>query len=160
MSDLYEIPVTTIDGSEQTLAEYRGKVMLIVNVASQCGFTPQYEGLERLHRELGTKGLAVLGFPCNQFGAQEPGDAEEIKKFCALKYDVSFPMFAKIDVNGADTHPLYAHLKREKRGLLGTEAVKWNFTKFLVGKDGAVLERYAPNDTPEKIRGDLLKLLD
>jgi glutathione peroxidase len=131
-----------------------------VNVASQCGFTPQYEGLEKLHRELGAKGLAVLGFPCNQFGAQEPGDAEEIKKFCALKYDVSFPMFAKIDVNGANTHPLYALLKREKRGLLGTEAVKWNFTKFLVGKDGTVLERYAPNDTPEKIRGDLLALLD
>jgi glutathione peroxidase len=159
VSDLYEIPVTTIDGTEQTLAEYRGKVMLIVNVASQCGFTPQYEGLERLHRELGAQGLAVLGFPCNQFGAQEPGDAEEIKKFCALKYDVSFPLFAKIDVNGAHTHPLYARLKREKPGLLGTEAVKWNFTKFLVGKDGTVLERYGSNDTPEKIRGDLLKLL-
>lgn len=160
MSDLYEIPVTTLDGTDETLAKYRGKVLLIVNVASQCGFTPQYEGLEKLHRELGAKGLAVLGFPCNQFGAQEPGDAEEIKKFCALKYDVSFPMFAKIDVNGANTHPLYALLKREKRGLLGTEAVKWNFTKFLVGKDGTVLERYAPNDTPEKIRGDLLALLD
>jgi glutathione peroxidase len=159
VSDLYEIPVTTIDGTAQTLAEYRGKVMLIVNVASQCGFTPQYEGLERLHRELGAQGLAVLGFPCNQFGAQEPGDAEEIKKFCALKYDVSFPLFAKIDVNGAHTHPLYARLKREKPGLLGTEAVKWNFTKFLVGKDGTVLERYGSNDTPEKIRGDLLKLL-
>jgi glutathione peroxidase len=160
VSDLYEIPVTTLDGTDETLAKYRGKVLLIVNVASQCGFTPQYEGLEKLHRELGAKGLAVLGFPCNQFGAQEPGDAEEIKKFCALKYDVSFPMFAKIDVNGANTHPLYALLKREKRGLLGTEAVKWNFTKFLVGKDGTVLERYAPNDTPEKIRGDLLALLD
>jgi glutathione peroxidase len=160
VSDLYEIPVTTLDGTDETLAKYRGKVLLIVNVASQCGFTPQYEGLEKLHRELGAKGLAVLGFPCNQFGAQEPGDAEEIKKFCALKYDVSFPMFAKIDVNGENTHPLYALLKREKRGLLGTEAVKWNFTKFLVGKDGTVLERYAPNDTPEKIRGDLLALLD
>ena len=159
MSDLYELPVTTIDGTEQTLAEYRGTVMLIVNVASQCGFTPQYQGLERLHRELGPKGLSVLGFPCNQFGGQEPGDAEEIKKFCALKYDVSFPMFAKIDVNGADAHPLYALLKRAKPGLLGTEAVKWNFTKFLVGKDGTVLERYGSNDTPEKIRGDLLKLL-
>jgi glutathione peroxidase len=159
VSDLFEIPVTTIDGTEQTLAEYRGKVLLIVNVASQCGFTPQYEGLERLHRELGPQGLAVLGFPCNQFGGQEPGDAEEIKNFCSLKYDVSFPMFAKIDVNGANAHPLYALLKREKPGLLGTEAVKWNFTKFLVGKDGAVLERYGSNDTPEKIRGDLLKLL-
>jgi len=159
VSDLYEIPVTTIDGTEQTLAEYRGKVLLIVNVASQCGFTPQYEGLERLHRELGPQGLAVLGFPCNQFGAQEPGDAEEIKKFCALRYEVSFPMFAKIDVNGASAHPLYALLKREKPGLLGTEAVKWNFTKFLVGKDGTVLARYGSNDTPEKIRGDLLKLL-
>jgi glutathione peroxidase len=159
VSDLFAISVTTIDGTEQTLAEYRGKVLLIVNVASQCGFTPQYEGLERLQRELGDKGLAVLGFPCNQFGGQEPGDAEEIKNFCSLKYDVSFPMFAKIDVNGANAHPLYELLKREKPGLLGTEAVKWNFTKFLVGKDGAVLERYGSNDTPEKIRGDLLKLL-
>ncbi len=158
-ADIYQIPVTTLDGTETTLDPYRGNVMLIVNVASQCGFTPQYEGLEVLHRELGPKGLAVLGFPCNQFGAQEPGDAEEIKKFCALKYDVSFPLFAKIDVNGSGAHPLYAHLKHAKPGLLGTEAVKWNFTKFLVAKDGTVLERYAPNDTPEKIRGDLEKHL-
>lgn len=155
MANIYEIPVTALDGTEQTLAPYAGKVMLIVNTASQCGFTPQYTGLEALHRELGPKGLVVLGFPCNQFGAQEPGDAEEIKKFCSLTYDVTFPMFAKIDVNGDGTHPLFAHLKKEKPGLLFTEAIKWNFTKFLVGRDGRVLKRYAPNDTPEEIRKEI-----
>lgn len=159
MSDIHDIPVTTIDGEERTLAEYRGKAMLIVNVASQCGFTPQYRGLETLHRELGPNGLAVLGFPCNQFGAQEPGDAEEIKKFCNLSYDVSFPLFAKVEVNGSGTHPLYQHLKREKPGLLGTGAIKWNFTKFLVAPDGTVLKRYAPNDTPEDIRKDIEAVL-
>jgi glutathione peroxidase len=159
MASLYEIPVKTIDGTEQTLAPYQGKVLVIVNTASQCGFTPQYKGLETLHRELGPKGVEVLGFPCNQFGAQEPGDEDEIKSFCSLTYDVSFPMFAKIDVNGEHTHPLYQHLKSEKPGLLGTEAIKWNFTKFLVGRDGTVLKRYAPTDTPESIRADVEKAL-
>lgn len=159
MSTLYDIPVTTIDGTETTLAAHRGDVMLIVNVASQCGFTPQYTGLERLHKELGPKGLAVLGFPCNQFGEQEPGNADEIKNFCSLTYDVSFPLFAKVEVNGAGTHPLYAHLKRERPGLLGTESVKWNFTKFLVSRDGRVLARFAPTDTPEGIRADIERAL-
>jgi len=159
VASLYDIPIQTIDGTEQTLAPYEGKVLLIVNTASQCGFTPQYKGLEVLHRELGAKGAEVLGFPCNQFGSQEPGNAEEIKSFCSLTYDVSFPMFAKIDVNGEHTHPLYRHLKGEKPGLLGTEAIKWNFTKFLVGRDGTVLKRYAPKDTPESIRADMEKAL-
>ena len=159
MASLYDIPVTTIDGTEQTLAPYQGKVLVIVNTASQCGFTPQYKGLEALHRELGPKGVEVLGFPCNQFGSQEPGDEEEIKSFCSLTYDVSFPMFAKIDVNGERTHPLYRHLKSERPGLLGTEAIKWNFTKFLVGRDGTVLKRYAPTDTPESMRADIERAL-
>jgi glutathione peroxidase len=159
MSSIYEIPVTTIDGREETLAPYRGKVMLIVNTASQCGFTPQYTGLEALHRELGPRGLAVLGFPCNQFGAQEPGDAQEIQRFCSLTYDVTFPLYAKLDVNGTGTHPLWAHLKKERLGLLGTEAVKWNFTKFLVARDGRVLKRFAPNDTPEHIRSEIERAL-
>ena len=159
MSAIYEIPVPTMDGREETLERYRGQVMLIVNTASQCGFTPQYKGLEQLHRELGPKGLAVLGFPCNQFGAQEPGDADEIKKFCSLSYDVTFPLYAKVEVNGGHSHPLWAHLKREKRGLLGTEAIKWNFTKFLVARDGRVLKRFAPNDTPEEIRGEIERAL-
>ena len=159
MSAIYEIPVQTMDGREETLEPYRGQVMLIVNTASQCGFTPQYKGLEQLHRELGPKGLAVLGFPCNQFGAQEPGDADEIKKFCSLSYDVTFPLYAKVEVNGSHSHPLWAHLKREKRGLLGTEAIKWNFTKFLVARDGRVLKRFAPNDTPEEIRAEIERAL-
>ncbi len=155
MTTLYDIPVRTIDGHEQTLAPFQGKVLLIVNTASACGLTPQYAGLEALHRELGPKGLAVLGFPCNQFGAQEPGSEAEIKAFCSLNYDVSFPMFAKIDVNGDESHPLYRHLKAAQPGLLGTEAVKWNFTKFLVGRDGTVLKRYAPTDPPDAIRADV-----
>jgi glutathione peroxidase len=155
MTTLYDIPVRTIDGHEQTLAPFQGKVLLIVNTASACGLTPQYAGLEALHRELGPKGLAVLGFPCNQFGAQEPGSEAEIKAFCSLNYDVSFPMFAKIDVNGDETHPLYRHLKAAQPGLLGTEAIKWNFTKFLVGRDGTVLKRYAPTDPPDAIRADV-----
>jgi glutathione peroxidase len=159
MASLYDIPVKSIDGAEQTLAPYQGKVLVIVNTASQCGFTPQYKGLERLHRELGPKGVEVLGFPCNQFGSQEPGNEEEIKSFCSRTYDVSFPMFAKVDVNGEHAHPLYEHLKSEKPGLLGTEAIKWNFTKFLVGRDGKVLKRYAPTDTPESIRADVEKAL-
>ncbi len=155
MTTLYDIPVRTIDGHEQTLAPFQGKVLLIVNTASACGLTPQYAGLEALHRELGPEGFAVLGFPCNQFGAQEPGSEAEIKAFCSLNYDVSFPMFAKIDVNGDETHPLYRHLKAAQPGLLGTEAIKWNFTKFLVGRDGTVLKRYAPTDPPDAIRADV-----
>lgn len=152
---IYDISVNAPDGSVQTLAPYRGKVLLIVNTASACGFTPQYKGLEAMHRELGDKGFAVLGFPCNQFGAQEPGDADEIQRFCSLTYDVTFPLFAKIEVNGGGTHPLFAHLKHARPGLLGTEAIKWNFTKFLVGRDGTVLKRFAPTDTPEEIRGEI-----
>lgn len=150
-TSIYDIPVRTIDGEETTLGRHRGQRMLIVNVASQCGFTPQYAGLERLHRDLGPSGLVVLGFPCNQFGAQEPGDEAEIRRFCSLTYDVTFPLFAKVEVNGPGTHPLFALLKREAPGLLGTEAIKWNFTKFLVDRDGRVVKRYAPTDTPEEI---------
>ena len=159
MSSLYEIPVTAIDGTEQTLEPWRGQVLLIVNVASQCGFTPQYAGLEALHRAHGAQGFAVLGFPCNQFGAQEPGDAQEIQRFCSVTYDVSFPMFAKVDVNGPGTHALYRHLKSERPGLLGSEGVKWNFTKFLVDRTGQVVKRYAPTDTPEAIGRDVAPLL-
>jgi glutathione peroxidase len=156
---LYDIPVTTIDGTATTLEAYRGKALLVVNVASQCGFTPQYKGLEALYRAHAAQGFAVLGFPCDQFGHQEPGNEAEIQRFCSRTYDVTFPMFAKVLVNGSDAHPLYQHLKREKRGILGTDAIKWNFTKFLVGKDGTVLKRYAPGDTPEQIEKDLAKLL-
>lgn len=159
MSSLYEIPVTAIDGTEQTLEPWRGQVLLIVNVASQCGFTPQYAGLEALHRAHAAQGFAVLGFPCNQFGAQEPGDEQEIQRFCSLSYDVSFPMFAKVDVNGPGAHALYRHLKSERPGLLGSEGVKWNFTKFLVDRSGQVVKRYAPTDTPEAIGRDVAPLL-
>lgn len=157
---IYDFEVKTIDGQPQKLDAYRGKLLLIVNVASQCGFTPQYQGLEALYRRHKDQGLVVLGFPCDQFGHQEPGDEAEIKRFCTLNYDVTFPLFAKIEVNGAGTHPLYAHLKKERPGLLGSEAIKWNFTKFLVGRDGAVLKRYAPNDTPEAIEKDIAALLN
>ena len=156
---IYDIEVTTIDGRSQKMEAYRGKTLLVVNVASQCGFTPQYAGLQALHEEHRDKGFAVLGFPCNQFGHQEPASEPEIQRFCSTSYNVTFPLFAKIDVNGADAHPLYRHLKSEKKGLLGSEAIKWNFTKFLVGPDGAVLKRYAPTDTPESIGADLKSLL-
>ena len=156
---LYDIEVKTIDGRTQSLGEYRGKTLLIVNVASECGFTPQYTGLEALYRANKDKGFEVLGFPCNQFGHQEPGSEEQIRSFCSTRYDVSFPLFAKIDVNGKEAHPLYRLLKSEQKGILGSEAIKWNFTKFLVGPDGAVLKRYAPNDTPESIGKDLEKML-
>ncbi len=156
---LYDIPVTTIDGTEATLADYRGQVLLIVNVASKCGFTPQYAGLEALYRRYRDRGFSVLGFPCDQFAHQEPGDEAEIRSFCSLTYDVTFPLFAKVEVNGAGTHPLYALLKKARPGLLGSEAVKWNFTKFLVDRDGAVVRRYAPTDTPEEIEADILPLL-
>jgi glutathione peroxidase len=156
---LYSISVTNIENKEVPLSAYQGKVLLIVNVASQCGFTPQYEGLEKLQKKLGDQGFAVLGFPCNQFGKQEPGDSEEIKNFCKLTYDVSFPLFKKIEVNGANTHPLYQLLKAEKPGLLGTQAIKWNFTKFLVDKNGQVVERFAPTDKPESFEAKIEQLL-
>ena len=159
MKSIYDFSAKTIDGEEESLSKYKGKVLLVVNVASKCGFTPQYTGLEALHRKLGRKGLAVLGFPCNQFGKQEPGDEEQIKNFCSTKYDVSFPLFAKIDVNGAKAHPLYQFLKKEAAGVLGTEAVKWNFTKFLVDRKGKVVRRYAPSDKPEKLEEEIAALL-
>jgi len=152
---IYDLAARSIQGRDVSLAKYRGKVLLIVNVASRCGFTPQYTGLETLHRRYKKDGLVVLGFPCDQFGHQEPGDEAEIRDFCSTTYDVTFPMFAKIDVNGPDTHPLYRHLKSECPGLLGSEAIKWNFTKFLVGRDGQVLRRYAPKDTPEGIEREV-----
>ena len=151
---LYSVPVTTIDGTTTTLAPYRGQVLLIVNVASKCGYTPQYAGLEKLHRRYGSRGFAVLGFPCDQFGNQEPGNEAEIQQFCSLAYDVTFPMFAKIDVNGPNEHRLYTRLKSQAPGILGTTAVKWNFTKFLVNRDGAVVSRFSPRDTPEDIESD------
>ncbi|MEO8139918.1 MAG: glutathione peroxidase [Gemmatimonadota bacterium] len=157
--NFYDISVTTIDGKTQTLEPFRGYVLLIVNVASQCGFTPQYAGLEALYREYRKQKFAVLGFPCDQFGNQEPGNEAEIRQFCSLTYDVTFPMFAKIDVNGDNAHPLYRYLRSEKPGMLGTERIKWNFTKFLVGPDGEVLHRYAPTDTPQMIERDLEPLL-
>ncbi len=157
--DIYSHKIKTIQGEETTLAPFKGKVMLIVNVASKCGFTPQYEGLEKLHKELAPKGFAVLGFPCNQFGAQEPGDEKEIQNFCKLTYDVSFPMFGKVDVNGDNASPLWEQLKSSQKGILGTEGIKWNFTKFLVSKDGKVIKRFAPTDKPENIRPQIQALL-
>ena len=159
MTSLYDFSAQTLDGKPAPLADYRGRVVLIVNTASKCGFTPQYEGLEALYRDYKDKGLTILGFPCNQFGAQEPGNAEEIASFCSLTYDVSFPMMAKIDVNGPKADPLYAFLKHEKKGLLGSESIKWNFTKFLVDKTGKVVARFAPTDTPQSLKGAIEKLL-
>jgi glutathione peroxidase len=147
----YDFMAKDIDGRERSLREFEGQALLIVNVASKCGFTPQYKGLEELWRKRRGEGLAVLGFPCDQFGHQEPGDEAEIKSFCSLNYDVTFPLFAKIDVNGAGAHPLYLWLKGEKAGVFGTEAIKWNFTKFLVDRSGRVVKRFAPADSPEKI---------
>ena len=149
---VYDYSARTLDGKDVSLADYRGQVLLIVNTASKCGFTPQYEGLEALYKTYKDRGFTVLAFPCNQFGAQEPGDAAEIASFCSLTYDVTFPVMSKIDVNGADAHPLYRFLKKEQKGLLGTEAIKWNFTKFLVGKDGEVVERFAPTVKPEDLK--------
>lgn len=159
MTNAFDFKATDIDGGERSLDEYKGKALLVVNTASKCGFTPQYTGLETVWQEYRDKGLVVLGFPCDQFGNQEPGDEAEIKKFCSLSYDVSFPMFAKVDVNGAKAHPLFNWLKSEKSGFLGTEGIKWNFTKFLIGRDGKVLKRYAPTDKPESIKGDIEKAL-
>ena len=155
MTSVYDFEARTIDGQPAPQADYRGKTLLIVNVASQCGFTPQYSGLQRLYDKFKARGVVVLGFPCNQFGHQEPSGEAEIEQFCSRNYGVTFPMFAKIEVNGENGHPLYKYLKSEKPGILGTEAIKWNFTKFLVGSDGTVLKRYAPNDKPEAIEGDL-----
>ncbi|WP_310211411.1 glutathione peroxidase [Caulobacter sp. BE264] len=149
---VYDYSAKTLDGQDVSLADYRGQVLLIVNTASKCGFTPQYEGLEALYKAYKDRDFTVLAFPCNQFGAQEPGDAAEIANFCSLTYDVSFPVMSKIDVNGADAHPLYKFLKKEQKGVLGTEAIKWNFTKFLIGKDGQVVDRFAPTVKPEDLK--------
>ena len=156
---MHDIFARRIDGTERDLSEFKGSVLLIVNVASRCGFTPQYAGLEALYRKYRDRGFAVLGFPCNQFGAQEPGTEAEIGSFCSTTYDVTFPLFAKVDVNGAGTHPLYQFLKAARPGVLGTEAIKWNFTKFLVDREGNVVKRYAPNDKPEDFSSDIEGLL-
>lgn len=159
MSELYELSAKRLDGSAQPMADYRGKVLLVVNVASGCGFTPQYAGLEALWRKYRKRGLVVLGFPCNQFGGQEPGNEAAIGEFCSLNYDVTFPMFAKVDVNGGDTHPVFAFLKSGAPGVLGTEAIKWNFTKFLVDREGGVVGRHASTQPPEDMAADIEKLL-
>ena len=159
MTDITAIPVTAADGSQADLSAHKGKVLLVVNVASKCGFTPQYEGLEALQRNYADRGFTVLGFPCNQFGAQEPGDAEEIANFCKLTYDASFPLMGKIDVNGPQAAPIYRHLKKEAPGVLGSEAIKWNFTKFLVDRSGKVVKRYAPQTKPADIARDIEALL-
>lgn len=152
---VYDFQAQSIRGETVDLAQYRGQVMLIVNTASACGFTPQFKGLEQLWEDYGARGLVVLGFPSNEFGGQDPGSNEQIASFCEMNYGVSFPMMSKIRVNGAEAHPLWQWLKSEKPGFLGTELIKWNFSKFLIGRDGQVLKRYAPNDAPEKLRGDI-----
>ncbi|MFN7825655.1 MAG: glutathione peroxidase [Pseudobdellovibrionaceae bacterium] len=159
MSTFHDFKAKNAKGEEVSLADFRGKFVLVVNVASKCGFTPQYTGLEKLYKNLSAKNVVVLGFPCNQFGAQEPGNMDEIQNFCKLTYDVSFPLMSKIDVNGDHAHPVYSWLKSSAPGLLGTEAVKWNFTKFLVGPDGQVIKRYAPQASPEEIEKEILALL-
>ena len=158
MTTAHDFSAKTIDGQEQPLSEYKGKAMLVVNVASKCGFTPQYTGLEALYRKFKDRGIVVLGFPCDQFGHQEPGDEAAIKNFCSLDYDVTFPMYSKIEVNGANAHPLYKWMKDEKSGFLGLDGIKWNFTKFLIDRKGNVIKRYAPTDTPEKIEKDVAAL--
>ena len=160
MASIYEFSALQISGKTVALKKFRGKVMLIVNTASACGFTPQFAGLEELHRTYGARGLIVLGFPCNQFGAQDPGSNDEIAGFCQLNYGVSFQMMAKVDVNGPQATPLYQWLTAEAPGLLGSQAIKWNFTKFLVGKDGQVIARYAPTDTPKSLAVDIERALD
>ena len=159
MSELYKLSARRLDGGKQSMKDYKGKALLVVNVASGCGFTPQYAGLEALWKKYGKRGLVVLGFPCNQFGGQEPGDEAAIGEFCSLTYDVSFPMFAKVDVNGDDTHPIFAFLKTGARGVLGTEGIKWNFTKFLVDREGKVVDRYASAHKPEDMADDIERLL-
>ncbi len=155
MSSIHDFEALSIDGKPVSLAQFKGQPMLIVNTASACGFTPQFGGLEKLHKTYGERGLVLLGFPCNQFGSQDPGSNDEIASFCQLNYGVTFPMMEKVNVNGADAHPLYQWLTAEAPGLLGSKAVKWNFTKFLVGKDGRVIKRYAPQDAPEKLASDI-----
>ena len=159
MSTVYDFEALQIDGQPVALSQFKGRVLLIVNTASACGFTPQFAGLEALHKSYGDKGLVVLGFPCNQFGAQDKGSNDEIASFCQRNYGVSFPMMAKVDVNGAKAHPLYQWLCEQAPGVLGTKAIKWNFTKFLVGKDGQVLKRYAPTDKPASLDKDILAAL-
>lgn len=159
MTSVYDFSAEKLEGGTQPLDEYRGKVLLIVNTASKCGLTPQFEGLEKVFEQYKAQGLVVIGFPCNQFASQDPGSNSEIGEFCQRNYGVSFPMMAKIDVNGADAHPLYKYLSKEAKGLLGTEAIKWNFTKFLIGRDGRVLDRYAPTTKPEDMRADIEKAL-
>ena len=158
MAGIYDITATSLAGEDVPLKRFEGQVLLIVNTASACGFTPQYRGLEALQKQLGPRGFSVLGFPCNQFGKQEPGDAKAIEQFCASNYGVSFPMFAKIDVNGDDAHPLYRYLKNQKSGLLGS-SIKWNFTKFLVDRSGQVVARHAPTTTPESLKKEIEALL-
>ena len=160
MSTLYDITCQSIQGKNETLAKHKGKVLLIVNTASQCGFTPQFQGLEDLYKKYHAQGLEILGFPCNQFGSQDPGENDEILAFCQTNYGVTFPMFAKIEVNGPDTHPLFRHLKNKAPGLFGSETIKWNFTKFLVDKTGAVKERYAPTTKPSDLETALQALLN
>jgi glutathione peroxidase len=156
---IYEFRATTIDGAEQSMQEYHDQVLLIVNVASKCGFTPQYAGLEALYRKLHPRGFSILGFPCDQFGQQEPGNEQEIRTFCSTNYDVTFPMFAKIEVNGAHAHPLYKYLKQQQPGILNSEAIKWNFTKFLVNRNGEAVKRFGSVDKPEAIEKDITPLL-
>lgn len=159
MTTVFDFSAPAIDGKPKDLSAYRGKVLLIVNTASKCGFTPQYKGLQALFEQYTDRGLVILGFPCDQFGHQEPGDESEINTFCEMNFGVSFPLFAKIDVNGKDTHPLFAHLKAEAPGVLGSESIKWNFTKFLVDREGRTVARYAPATAPAAIAGDIEKLL-
>lgn len=156
---IYDFKVKDIEGKEVSMEQFKGKTLLIVNVASKCGFTPQYKDLELVYRENKDNGVVVLGFPCNQFGAQEPGDENEIKNFCSLNYDVTFPLFAKVDVNGSEAHPIYEFLKNSLPGILGTKAIKWNFTKFLVNKEGIPVARFAPNDKPADIEKEIKKIL-
>ncbi len=156
---LFDIPVTTIKGEQKTLADFGGKAVLVVNTASKCGFTPQYKGLENVWQQYKDKGLVVLGFPCNQFGKQEPGDEGAISEFCELNFGVSFPLFKKVDVNGSDAHPLFVNLKKSAPGLLGSQGIKWNFTKFLLSADGAVIKRFAPTTKPEDLTAEIEALL-
>ncbi|WND02003.1 glutathione peroxidase [Temperatibacter marinus] len=159
MTNVHDFKANLLNGTSADLSEFKGKVLLIVNTASKCGLTPQYEGLEALYKDIGNENFEILGFPCNQFGNQEPGSSDDIGEFCQINYGVSFPMFEKIEVNGDNTHPLYQHLKSEKKGLLGSQKIKWNFTKFLINQAGEVVKRYAPTTKPEKIRSDIEALV-